>query len=175
MIAVPETFRQMPRWWHDRAGREWLDQLPTLVTELCRRWNLQVDGDPLQLGRALTNVIGNAVKFSRAGGSVSVHAVVEATRVRIQCRDEGIGIPEADMQQMFSRFVRASTATARALPGTGLGLAIVKAIVDAHHGELELHSVEGEGTTVVMVLPLTPRDVAAKAPAPGSLGTEEGP
>jgi len=113
-----------------------------------------VSGDTLQLGRALTNVIGNAVKFSREGGSVVVSAVVEATRVRIQCRDDGIGIPEADMQRMFSRFFRASNATAQAIPGTGLGLAIVKAIVEAHHGELELHSVEGEGTTVVLVLPL---------------------
>ncbi|MFC7492283.1 MULTISPECIES: ATP-binding protein [unclassified Knoellia] len=114
-----------------------------------------LQGDPLQLGRALTNVIGNAVKFSRTGGTVSVAAVVEATRVRIQCRDEGIGIPEADMAQMFSRFFRASNATEHAIPGTGLGLAIVRAIIDAHHGELELQSVEGEGTTVVMVLPLT--------------------
>jgi signal transduction histidine kinase len=119
-----------------------------------------VSGDALQLGRALTNVIGNAVKFSRAGGSVVVSAVVEATRVRIRCRDDGIGIPEADMQRMFSRFFRASNATAQAIPGTGLGLAIVKAIVEAHHGELELHSVEGEGTTVVLVLPLASVDSA---------------
>lgn len=114
-----------------------------------------VSGDSLQLGRALTNVIGNAVKFSRTGGTVSVAAVVEATRVRITCRDEGIGIPAADMERMFSRFFRASNATAQAIPGTGLGLAIVKAIVEAHHGELELHSVEGEGTSVVLVLPLS--------------------
>ncbi|MDT0215055.1 ATP-binding protein [Rothia sp. ARF10] len=117
-----------------------------------------VSGDSLQLGRALTNVIGNAVKFSRAGGVVTVTAVLEATRVRVQCRDEGIGIPEADMERMFSRFFRASNATEQAIPGTGLGLAIVKAIVEAHHGELELHSVEGEGTSVVLVLPLAEVD-----------------
>ena len=94
------------------------------------------------------------MKFSRTGGAVTVSAVLEATRVRIQCRDEGIGIPAADMERMFSRFFRASNATQQAIPGTGLGLAIVKAIVEAHHGELELHSVEGEGTSVVLVLPL---------------------
>lgn len=116
-----------------------------------------VDGDALQLGRALTNVIGNAVKFSRQGGAVEIALVREATRLRIRCQDEGIGIPEADMEQMFSRFFRASNVTEQAIPGTGLGLAIVKAIVDAHHGELELRSVEGEGTTVVMVLPLSAR------------------
>ncbi|CAN7448773.1 ATP-binding protein [Knoellia sp. LjRoot47] len=119
-----------------------------------------VSGDALQLGRALTNVFGNAVKFSQQGGSVTITAVVEATRVRVQCRDTGIGIPEADMERMFSRFFRASNATSQAIPGTGLGLAIVKAIVEAHHGELELHSVEGEGTTVVLVLPISRTDEA---------------
>lgn len=53
MITVPETFRQMPRWWHDRSGRDWLDQLPALVSERCGRWNLQVDGDPLHGSNAL--------------------------------------------------------------------------------------------------------------------------
>lgn len=136
-----------------------------------------LQGDPLQLGRALTNVIGNAVKFSRTGGTVSVAAVVEATRVRIQCRDEGIGIPEADMERMFSRFFRASNATAKAIPGTGLGLAIVKAIVEAHHGELELHSVEGEGTTVVVVLPITTPEEAptSQTPTPEAAATPARP
>lgn len=117
-----------------------------------------VEGDALQLGRALTNVLGNAVKFSRPGGRVTISAVAGATTVRIDCRDTGIGIPAADMEQMFSRFFRASNATARAIPGTGLGLAIVKAITDAHRGELSLHSVEGEGTTVALTLPLSTRD-----------------
>ncbi|GAA4122446.1 hypothetical protein GCM10022415_26480 [Knoellia locipacati] len=144
-VLVADVVQDLqPQAGDNRVGLDILDMPESCV----------VSGDPLQLGRALTNVIGNAVKFSRAGGSVTVSAVVEATRVRVQCRDDGIGIPEADMQRMFSRFFRASNATAQAIPGTGLGLAIVKAIVEAHHGELELHSVEGEGTTVVLVLPL---------------------
>jgi streptomycin 6-kinase len=53
MITVPETFRQMPRWWQDQPGREWLDRLPALVAEQCARWNLQVDGDPLHGSNAL--------------------------------------------------------------------------------------------------------------------------
>ena len=131
-----------------------------------------VSGDSLQLGRALTNVLGNAVKFSRAGGTVTVSAVLEATRVRIQCRDEGIGIPEANMERMFSRFFRASNATEQAIPGTGLGLAIVKAIVEAHHGELELQSVEGEGTSVVLVLPLVEVEPDADHEARRNVGPE---
>lgn len=132
-----------------------------------------VSGDSLQLGRALTNVIGNAVKFSRAGGTVTVSAVLEATRVRVQCRDEGIGIPAADMERMFSRFFRASNATEQAIPGTGLGLAIVKAIVEAHHGELELHSVEGEGTSVVLVLPLAEVEPGAAEQPQAATGQPE--
>lgn len=113
-----------------------------------------VDGDALQLGRALTNVIGNAVKFTPAGGEVTVSAVIEGTRLRISCRDTGIGIPEEDMDRLFTRFFRAGNATARTIPGTGLGLAIVKSIAQAHHGELTVRSTEGEGTTVVLELPV---------------------
>jgi len=53
MITVPLAFREMPRWWHDAAGREWLDRLPSLVAEQCRRWDLQVDGGPLHGSNAL--------------------------------------------------------------------------------------------------------------------------
>lgn len=53
MIEVPPTFRRMPRWWHDQPGREWLDQLPALVAEQCRRWDLHVDGDALHGSNAL--------------------------------------------------------------------------------------------------------------------------
>ncbi len=53
MITVPESFRQMPRWWHDEPGRAWLDRLPMLVTEQCERWNLQVDGVPRHGSNAL--------------------------------------------------------------------------------------------------------------------------
>jgi two-component system, OmpR family, phosphate regulon sensor histidine kinase PhoR len=70
------------------------------------------------------------------------------------CRDSGIGIPEADLPQLFSRFYRAGNAASAAIPGTGLGLAIVKTIVEDHGGHLDLSSVEGEGTVVVIELPL---------------------
>ena len=78
-----------------------------------------------------------------------------AQRVLFTCQDRGIGIPADDQAKIFTRFYRASNATAQAIPGTGLGLAIVKQIVEDHGGELRLTSVEGEGTTVVMDLPLS--------------------
>ena len=118
-----------------------------------------VPGDRGQLQRAVVNIVSNAIKFSRPGGVVTIRCTLDrgARRVLFSCQDRGIGIPADDQAKMFTRFYRASNATAQAIPGTGLGLAIVKQIVEDHGGELRLTSVEGEGTTVVMDLPLSPQ------------------
>ncbi|MBC7597228.1 MAG: GAF domain-containing protein [Kineosporiaceae bacterium] len=123
-----------------------------------------VQGDRGHLQRAVVNIVSNAIKFSRPGGVVTIRCTVDrgARRVVFTCQDRGIGIPADDQAKMFTRFYRASNATAQAIPGTGLGLAIVKQIVEDHGGELRLTSVEGEGTTVVMDLPLS-----AQAGTPG--------
>ncbi|HET7659436.1 MAG TPA: ATP-binding protein [Oryzihumus sp.] len=122
-----------------------------------------ISADSAQVERALVNVVANAVKFTRSGGAVSVSVDLpeagddceDATRVvRIRCRDTGIGIPADDLERLFVRFFRASNATSQAIPGTGLGLAIVKTIVEGHEGTLTLSSTEGEGTEVVIELPL---------------------
>lgn len=118
-----------------------------------------VDGDPGHLHRALVNIVSNAIKFSRPGGVITIRCVLDQAtgRVLVTCQDRGIGIPLDDQGHLFTRFYRASNATDRAIPGTGLGLAIVKQIVEDHSGELRLTSVEGEGTIVVMDLPLAVR------------------
>ena len=71
----------------------------------------------------------------------------------ITVTDTGIGIPQKDLPDLFNRFFRASNATAAAIPGTGLGLAIVRAIVEGHGGELQVDSVEDQGTVMTVVLP----------------------
>ena len=114
-----------------------------------------VDGDRGHLQRAIVNILSNAIKFSPRGGKVSLSCSLDGETVRIVCSDHGIGIPAADMNQMFSRFFRASNASAQAIPGTGLGLAIVKMIVENHGGTLDLQSVEGEGTTITLEFPLS--------------------
>lgn len=126
-------------------------------------------GDHAQLGRALTNVISNAVKFA-PGGVVRLGctALPGSDTVEVICSDNGIGIPAAEQSRLFNRFFRASNATTAQIPGTGLGLAIVRIIVERHGGTLELESSEGIGTTVRMVLPLAApntRPAAAEAPA----------
>jgi signal transduction histidine kinase len=101
------------------------------------------------------NIVSNAIKFSHLGGRVSLRGTVDRDprRVLITCQDRGVGIPAHEQADLFTRFFRASNATDRAIPGTGLGLSIAKQIIEDHHGQLRLSSVEDEGTTVVMDLP----------------------
>jgi diguanylate cyclase (GGDEF)-like protein len=113
-------------------------------------------GDLASLERAVVNIVSNAIKFSRPGGVVTIKGTLDqgARRVLVICQDNGIGIPAQDLADLFTRFFRASNATDQAIPGAGLGLSITKQIVEAHRGELRLTSVEEEGTTVVMDLPM---------------------
>ena len=133
---------------------------------------LLVSGDPGQLDRMLINLLSNAVKFTPPGGRVEVRAGRDAAMAVITVSDTGIGIPERDQKELFTRFFRASNATERSIPGTGLGLTIVQAIVANHGGELWLRSREGEGTSVAARIPLltTQRMTAVAEPAgPGAM------
>jgi signal transduction histidine kinase len=128
--------------------------------------SLVVSGDPGQLDRMIINLLSNAVKFTPVGGRVEVAVTREGDMAAITVTDTGIGIPDRDQKELFTRFFRASNATEHSIPGTGLGLTIVHAIVANHSGDLALHSREGAGTTVIARIPLlTARGVAV---APGS-------
>jgi two-component system, OmpR family, phosphate regulon sensor histidine kinase PhoR len=127
---------------------------------------LVVAGDVGQLERVLINLLSNAAKFTPAGGHIDVTASPADGSVQILVSDDGIGIPERDQKELFSRFARASNATARRIPGTGLGLVIVRTIVDNHGGSVWLESVEGAGTTVTVQLPLVPAPRAVEETVP---------
>jgi len=114
---------------------------------------LTIRVDRGQLERSLINLGSNAVKFTPAGGRATIAARQAGDQVVITVTDTGIGIPEKDLPDLFSRFFRASNATAAAIPGTGLGLAIVRAIVEGHGGELQVDSVEHQGTVMTVLLP----------------------
>jgi signal transduction histidine kinase/HAMP domain-containing protein len=114
---------------------------------------LTIRVDRGQLERSLINLGSNAVKFTPSGGTATIAAHQVDDQVRITVADTGIGIPEKDLPDLFARFFRASNATAAAIPGTGLGLAIVRAIVEGHGGELQVDSVEHQGTVMTVVLP----------------------
>jgi signal transduction histidine kinase len=122
---------------------------------------LVTHGDPIRLGQACDNLISNAVKFTPGGGTVTVSLFATAGDAVITVRDTGMGIPESELDQLYSRFFRASTATRNAVPGVGLGLTITRAIITAHHGEMSVESEEGVGTRFTMSLPLEPLSIRA--------------
>ncbi|MGE5134188.1 MAG: ATP-binding protein [Gemmatimonadota bacterium] len=131
--------------------------------------SLVVSGDPGQLDRMLINLLSNAVKFTPAGGRVEVSVAGEAGMAVVTVSDTGIGIPDRDQKELFTRFFRGSNATELSIPGTGLGLTIVQAIIANHGGDLSVHSRQGEGTTVVARIPLlTARGVATVPTPPAS-------
>lgn len=122
---------------------------------------LAIRGDAELCDALISNLIRNALKYSPAGTIVRVKVVAEPKHVRIDVSDEGPCIPEAEKEQIFTRFVRGSTAGSR--QGTGLGLAIVKSVVDLHGGGISIHdATEGDGCTFSVRLPL---DLGGEAPS----------
>jgi signal transduction histidine kinase len=111
-----------------------------------------VYGDEGTLAEALTNVIGNAVKYSYEGGTVTVSTKQLGHEVRIDISDTGVGIGNGDKAHIFDDFYRAPTVP-RQEGGVGLGLAISRRIVDAHRGSVSVESEVGQGTTFTILLP----------------------
>ncbi|MFD5234638.1 ATP-binding protein [Streptomyces qaidamensis] len=120
----------------------------------CPTQPLICEADSDQIDRVLMNLLSNAIKFTPAGGQVRVQAAAQDGHAALTVSDTGIGIPEAEQRQLFTRFFRASNATTQAIPGTGLGLTIVHTIITNHGGTTHVHSTEGKGTTITATLPL---------------------
>jgi len=121
-------------------------------------------GDEGTLTEALTNIIGNAVKYSYEGGTVTVSARPIEDRVQVDVSDAGVGIPAEDLAHVFNDFYRADTGELRE-DGVGLGLAISRRIIDAHGGSISVASEIDEGTTFTIVLRTDAPDTRASIPA----------
>ncbi|GAB1694065.1 hypothetical protein KRM28CT15_58680 [Krasilnikovia sp. M28-CT-15] len=119
---------------------------------------LPLYADPDRLRQVADNLLSNAVKYTPAGGTVTVTASADASTGQLTwtIADTGIGIPPADRPRLFRRFYRASTAVDKSIPGTGLGLVITRAIVERHHGTIELAEKRAQGATFVIRLPTKP-------------------
>ena len=113
-----------------------------------------VRGDRDRLAQALDNLVSNAIKFTPEGGHVVVRLLREGDRAVLEVSDTGIGISQADLERLFQRFFRTQRATSAAIPGFGLGLTIAQAIVHAHDGQISVQSLDGQGTTFRIELPL---------------------
>ena len=112
-----------------------------------------VRGDERQLVSAVGNLVENAVKYSHAGDVVQVRTRVDESVVEVMVADQGIGIPNRDLDRVFERFYRVDKARSRETGGTGLGLSIVRRVATNHGGEVLVSSQEGEGSTFVLRLP----------------------
>ena len=112
-----------------------------------------IQGDERRLGSAISNLVGNAIKYSPEGGPVVVRLVCEKQSVIFSVQDNGLGIAEDFLPELFKQGSRVRTSKTSRIEGSGLGLAIVKAIVELHGGTVFVESVEGEGSTFGFTLP----------------------
>ena len=140
---------------------------------------LRIRHDPPRIGQVVTNLVGNALKFTERGGSVRVIARAEPDGgARIEVIDTGVGIPAAELPLIFDRFYRGTALNEARSTGSGLGLAIVKSILDMHHGTIAVESRVGRGTRFVVTLPKDPREVdevEQQAPDPPGATADDAP
>jgi len=123
-----------------------------VVFESIRQVTAEIDEVKMTL--IITNLVENAIKYNREQGSVKVVLDADHQFFILQVSDTGIGIPEEAMEHIYERFYRVDKSHSREIGGTGLGLAITRSAVLMHRGSIKLTSVEGEGTTFVVRIPL---------------------
>ncbi|HBH71804.1 MAG: Multi-sensor signal transduction histidine kinase [Parcubacteria group bacterium GW2011_GWC1_42_11] len=110
--------------------------------------------DPEKLLIALQNIVDNAMKYTLPGGKVTIIVQRQGDYIEVKISDTGVGIPQADLAKLFSKFFRASNVIHLQTDGSGLGLFIVKSIIMRHGGQIWVDSVEGKGTTFTVVIPV---------------------
>ena len=118
---------------------------------------LILPGDRKRLRQIVDNLLGNAVKYSPDGGQITVTLRTAGRTAELAVSDTGIGVSNDEREKMFTGLYRTSRARDRAIPGTGLGLTLSRAVVQRHHGTVELTEHPGPGTTVLVKLPLDAR------------------
>ena len=134
--------------------------------------------DPEHLQKVFVNLLSNALKFTPEGGAVRVAVSVGDETVRVDVRDNGPGIPTADLPHVFERFYRMDESAGRMQPGTGIGLALVKELVDLHGGTIEVESEEGFGSRFTVTLRrghdhLKPEEIVQEGSGDGKTGGVE--
>jgi signal transduction histidine kinase len=137
---------------------------------------LRIRHDPQRIGQVVTNLVGNAIKFTPKGGSVTVAVAPNAEGAQIEVSDTGVGIDASELPRIFDRFYRGSLANEARGSGSGLGLAIVRSIVDMHGGNVTVESRLGQGSRFLVTLPREPRpetrpERATSPSAPSAVAT----
>ena len=146
-LPIRETINDALKSFHTLAHEKNITLSEDMPAELP-----ETEADGARLRQVVINLLSNAIKFSDPGGSVMVKVKSQNRELLFQCRDQGIGIPEAAMPHLFERFYRAEDKLSRG--GTGLGLYISKQIIEAHGGRIWVESEVGKGSTFSFTLPL---------------------
>jgi signal transduction histidine kinase len=133
-----------------------------------------IEAEPDRIRQILVNLVTNAHEYSPEGASIEVNARVADDDVEIDVIDNGPGIPPAQLEHIFERFVRGDAGLTQRVGGTGLGLAISKSLIELHGGTIAVDSEVGRGSTFTIRLPLAPPG-AVEAAATGPRAVTEGP
>jgi len=128
--------------------------------------HLKAQVDPVRYEQVLTNLLGNAFKFTPSGGKVRVELAREDGTARLMVRDTGQGIPPDQLETVFERFHQVDGSPARTRPGVGIGLALVRELVELHGGAIQAESTPGFGSTFTVTLPLGQAEALPEPPAP---------
>lgn len=112
-----------------------------------------VYADKADIERVVLNILSNSIKYTNDGGTISIYVGFVYNDAYIKIKDNGLGIPEGDLNKIFERFYRVDKARTRAMGGTGLGLSIAKEILDRNNGSIDIKSEVGQGTEVVIRIP----------------------
>ena len=112
-----------------------------------------VKADKDGIERVVLNILSNSIKYTEDGGVIKIYVGFVYNDAYIKIIDNGIGIPEKDLDRIFERFYRVDKARTRKMGGTGLGLSIAKEILDKNNGRIDIKSKVGKGTEVVITIP----------------------
>jgi len=125
----------------------------------------QVKVDLSRIRQVLQNLVGNAIKYTPNEGTIHISTEKQKSKIWIRVQDNGLGIPEEDVEHIFEKFYRVEADDRLDIQGNGLGLAIVKAIVEQHGGEIKVESTFGEGSCFSFSLPMAKEPVAVEISA----------
>lgn len=125
------------------------DQITLIMNPL----NQDIYADPDHIMQALTNLLSNAIKFSATQGTIWLTATMQEHKVLFEVKDQGRGIPQNKLEEIFERFQQVDASDARQRGGTGLGLTICRQIIERHGGQIWAESVEGQGSSLYFTLP----------------------
>ena len=127
---------------------------------------MEITADATRISQVLINLLTNAIRYNRDGGSVQVSLKTDGKYAQLTVTDTGVGIPPEHQPHVFERFYRVDKARSREVGGSGLGLAICKNIIDAHGGTITLQSSPDAGSTFIVRLPLVSQTPALPPQSP---------